>query len=676
MFPIPYRGALPCLQSETKPDDGNLCALDSDEMRDSRIWKGSCIPKRDISKRATRAQAGCRPGYVAALLASETDTIVGGAVVFDRRTPTGEEFQAQRLLQPSATLLENVPSFPASALPVFLTPPNFFRHSWIEMARVALTPYPEHLQNMYTQMFRQLPVRPGRFALRPVSLSLGLHILGALCLPFLLDALPFSADRNSLSAANQETIIYYKISKSQRQERIPKILPPGPGSIPGSGSLPELPPAHGAKRNLGALFVVSHPRLPDNDHQTILQSQSPPELRMKADLKLPNLVVQHWISPKKPLEFHAESVRPVAPSKKQTSNLEPSLTNASPTESFTSMLAVSDHQPRLAVPVGAAPAPILPSARSGSSGDAGTPEIVAAGGAPGQGLLVIGTEPSDPTSLVALPPGNRFGQFSTPPGVTGSPGGTAGGVVGGGTGEGKTGGNESVGIGRGNSGGGGGNSGAPGFVSLRESGSTSEHLGDPNPGLTESMVFALPKLSGLRHAGIVVTAGPIGGGGLGVYGALHCGKIYTVLLPMSGKSWTLQFCQTPTPGTTATVQTRSSVVHMEQALLPPEADVRYDFKRSPLPPEKAHKLIILKGTIRPEGTVENLNIHQGLMPEMDAAALRAFSQWTFKPAMRDGKAVSVDVLVGIPGDGPTSGHGAGAIVEGARVGLSESGKSY
>jgi len=41
-----------------------------------------------------------------------------------------------------------------------------------------------------------------------------------------------------------------------------------------------------------------------------------------------------------------------------------------------------------------------------------------------------------------------------------------------------------------------------------------------------------------------------------------------------------------------------------------------------------------------------------LSSEMDAAALRAFSQWTFKPAMRDGKPVSVDILVGIPSDGP------------------------
>jgi Gram-negative bacterial TonB protein C-terminal len=601
--------------------------------------------------------------------------IVGGAVVFDRRTTTGDEFQARQLLQPSATLLENVLPNPASAPPVFLTPPNFFRHNWAEMVKVALTPYPMHLQNVYTRMFRQLPVRPGRFALQPISLSLGLHILAAICLPFLLSVLPFSPDERLLSTANQETIVYYRISKPEHQERMPKILPPGPGSIPGSGSLPELPPIHGSTRDLSSLFAVSHPRLPDNDHQTILQSQSPPELRMKADWKLPNLASQKAITPKKPLEFHAGNPHPVAPSKKETPSLEPSIKNASPTE-FPSMLPASEYQRRPAVPVGAPSAPILPSRPSAAPGDAGVPEIVAAGGAPGQGLLILGTEPSDPMVLVALPPGNRLGQFSAALGGSdsGSPRGTATGVVGGGTGGGKTGGNESVGVGSENSGGGGGNSGTPGFVSLRGSGNIAEKLADPNPGLREGLVFALPKLNGPRHAGIVVTAGPIGGGGLEVYGVLRCGKIYTVLLPMSGRNWTLQFCPTPTP--TVSVQTRSSVVHIEQVLVPPEADARYDFKRSPLPPEKAHKLIILKGTIRSEGTVENLNIHQGLMPEMDAAALRAFSQWTFKPALRGGKAVSVDVLVGIPSDGPASDSGAGAAVKDATAGLAGVTKSY
>jgi hypothetical protein len=40
---------------------------------------------------------------------------------------------------------------------------------------------------------------------------------------------------------------------------------------------------------------------------------------------------------------------------------------------------------------------------------------------------------------------------------------------------------------------------------------------------------------------------------------------------------------------------------------------------------------------------------------MDAAAKLAFSKWTFKPAMKAGKPVGVDILVGIPSDPPKGG---------------------
>jgi len=94
---------------------------------------------------------------------------------------------------------------------------------------------------------------------------------------------------------------------------------------------------------------------------------------------------------------------------------------------------------------------------------------------------------------------------------------------------------------------------------------------------------------------------------------------------------------------------------MEQAIVPPEAETRFDFKRTPLPPDKVHKYVILKGRIDEEGKVTDLELHQGLSREMDAAAKQAFSQWTFKPAMRGGKPLSIDILVGIPSDPPAKG---------------------
>jgi hypothetical protein len=140
----------------------------------------------------------------------------------------------------------------------------------------------------------------------------------------------------------------------------------------------------------------------------------------------------------------------------------------------------------------------------------------------------------------------------------------------------------------------------------------------------------------------------MGGGGLNAYGALHCGKIYSIFLSMPGQSWAMQYCVKSSSATRSAASSSGTVVHLEQGLVPPDAETRFDFHRLPVPPEKAYKKIVLKGTLTGDGVVENLEVFQGVVPEMDAAARAAFGQWKFKPAMRDGKPVPVEILVGIP----------------------------
>jgi TonB family protein len=146
----------------------------------------------------------------------------------------------------------------------------------------------------------------------------------------------------------------------------------------------------------------------------------------------------------------------------------------------------------------------------------------------------------------------------------------------------------------------------------------------------------------------------MGGGGLDVYGALHCGKIYTVFFPMPGKGWTLQYCRSGAPEAKAGVADRANVIHLEQALLPPDAEAKFDFKRLPVPLDKKLKMIVLKGSITEDGTVANLQIYQSIVPQMDEAARAAFSRWKFKPALRGGRPVAVEILVGIPPEVPPS----------------------
>jgi TonB family protein len=110
----------------------------------------------------------------------------------------------------------------------------------------------------------------------------------------------------------------------------------------------------------------------------------------------------------------------------------------------------------------------------------------------------------------------------------------------------------------------------------------------------------------------------------------------------------MQYCQKNDPAAKRATQQPNNVIHLEQGLLPPTIETQFDFKRLPIPEEKAHRKIVLKGTLKEDGRVADLQIFQGVLPQMDEAARLALSQWKFKPAMRNGKPISVEILVGIP----------------------------
>ena len=124
-------------------------------------------------------------------------------------------------------------------------------------------------------------------------------------------------------------------------------------------------------------------------------------------------------------------------------------------------------------------------------------------------------------------------------------------------------------------------------------------------------------------------------------------KIYTIFLPMPGTNWTLQYCARDDSGTKQSTVTGNSTLRLAEGLVPPQPQTEFDFQRLPVPAEKTGKMIVLKGEIRDDGTVSDVQIYAGVMPTMDEAARLAFSQWKFIPAMRSGEPVGVMVLVGI-----------------------------
>jgi hypothetical protein len=584
-------------------------------------------------------------------------------VNFDRRGTLEGIFEAKNLLDHVAPAPREIPTV---RLPVrqpdFLTAANFFRTSWWSRLGTLFSRYPAHLTTIDAKLFRDVPVRARKFAGKQLAGSTVLHLCAFLLLPFLLKYIPKPTPHNTATISNDQQIVYYHLADPQKKLKAPTVQQPGLGSSPGSGTAPQLPPLPGATASQAMLFAVSHPKIPDNHHQTILQPLSQPELKLQADLKLPNLLLPKPTAPKMPLQFNPNSVKPLQHVNREVSTVAPTLTRNTIEQPLTDALMASNDHPHLAVPVGAAPAPNLPSQENGTNSNSGAPEFESSNGAPGEGLLVLSTNPGSPMDMVALPAGNRYGDFSIAPGGNGlgAPGGSSNGSPNGGTAGGTSGGNESTGTGSGKSGGGGGDAGSPGIVSVRGTGGSSESIGAAvQPEHVASLVFAMPKITGPRHAALMVAAGPMGGGGLQVYGALHCGKIFTVFLPAPGKAWTLQFCQTRAQGESPPApKAYASVVHMEESLVPPEPETRFDFKRTAVPAELLHRPVILRGRISDDGDVADLQVFQGITPEMDAAAKLAFSKWTFKPAAKAGKHIGIDILVGVPSDPPKAGPGS------------------
>jgi len=446
------------------------------------------------------------------------------------------------------------------------------------------------------------------------------------------------------------TPIYYTVRAADLAKLLPSILPAGAGSKPGHGIHKEKPPALGSTNFHPKLTVVLTPPRPDNEHQTIIQPNSPPELKITQDLKLPNILVGNPLTPSKPKLDPKASKGTLSKMNEKAAPDAPKI-NSEPTVPVVAQIAPIS-QPHLVVPMSTGSV-ATPHAGRAPTGGGGSADSTGA-----NGLLVVSIDPASAAQLAELLPGNRYGAFTISPagGQPGSPGGVAGGDPKGGTGGPGTGGNGSSGVGNGTSGGGGGGEGNGGFVAIKGgNGGKGGVLPGGDMGFTpENMVYVVTPPPGVRSNTLIVSAGPVGGGGLGVYGALKCGRVYSVFLPMPGKSWILQYCKTGAPADDVQYQTAGSNVQLDKGLVPPHPDEKYDFKRLPVPEEQRDKMIVLRGVIKEDGSISSMEVYRGVLPEMDALALEAINKWKFQPALQDNKPISVDVLIGVPARIPSA----------------------
>jgi hypothetical protein len=483
-------------------------------------------------------------------------------------------------------------------------------------------------------LFRGVTDARAKLTVRPLGASTLLHCGLVGLLVYLPRVLPAKAPPR-VPVYTQISTIFYNVPLHDSARAVPRITPKGAAGRPAAGSISDRLPSLGSSARQVDLTVISKPLHPDNVHQTIIQPSSPPELRIPREMKLPNVILGHVPDvPRPPANFNLSDMpKPGEANHNIAAVAAPVVETPSSQASLFNGEEPVVPRPRLPISVG----PLKSPTRSSNNGRGGTPGNDQAISDRAGDLVIMGVDPSGPVGQIGLPPGNLWGEFSSAPAppAPGSPGGAHNGVRGGGTGERASGGEGSLGVGPKGLGGGGGESESPfGPLSIR------------------NLVYPIPSavVLKLRKNTLVVSAGPIGGGGLDVYGALDCGKIYTIFLPMPGANWTMQYCQKSGSNAQAQAAVSSRVVHLEAALVPPDPDTesRFDFQRLNIPQEKAHKMILLKGTLREDGNVDDLHVYQGVTAEMDQAAALAFSRWKFKPAMKENKAVSIEILVGIP----------------------------
>ncbi len=163
----------------------------------------------------------------------------------------------------------------------------------------------------------------------------------------------------------------------------------------------------------------------------------------------------------------------------------------------------------------------------------------------------------------------------------------------------------------------------------------------------EALVFKVPPEPPKGHIpSLVVSSGSLGGGGLRVFGVLHGDKVYTIYFAMPGKSWILQYCVRASAAKVDPPPHTMQLV-IQPPVTPPAVTEQYGFHHAPSQ-DPVKNMIILHGSISEDGSVGDLTVLQGFDSTTNAAACAAFRRWKFKPALRAGVPVALDILVGIP----------------------------
>lgn len=448
--------------------------------------------------------------------------------------------------------------------------------------------------------------------------------------------------------------------------------------------------------------IISVPREADNRSQTIV---TPPNVKLKRDVAIPNVVAWSDTAVKPRLEIPAAPLSPAA----EIARLSPSLPNsvaappqdatpvrkrnlpalqdavATPPKDLTaSSSGLTQLQPAPVAPptdissspshrTGSlniapteviAPAPQLAVAdqhttAGGRQAAVGAPQVVAPPPTLG-GSATAGSASGSPGRLIALnlhpavdapaepPAGNRRGTF------TASPEGHLGGAASPGSAVGN--------VGRGSpSGGGSGTTGNGGVSSSKPTGNAPAGLylgpaskpaavaGDPG---TRPPAKDAPLVASVRPPR-VTTASPmqpdstakLSDAERAVFGNR---RFYSVTLNMpnlnsAGGSWIIRFAELKHDSTDRDPNAPKD--DLSQPMATRKVDPAYPMQ---LMRENVHGTVILYAVIHADGSVGNVRVLRGADERLDRFATEAVSQWKFEPATKNGTPVDVEATFQIP----------------------------
>jgi TonB family protein len=444
---------------------------------------------------------------------------------------------------------------------------------------------------------------------------------------------------------------------------LPPISPPrAPKRKPSPGGKPNEPlPPLGAERQQPQT-IVSTPADPNHPTHTVIRQNALEGRLTPRELKLPNMVIPPAPNPVEMSELDLRRMRvpgapldlsgpPQAPQRRLRRAEELKLAPTDPKNLYA----------RLVVPPG-----------SEGTGTGAAPEVEAALGTPRSGdldlpgVIALSAQPAAPAPSIALPEANLRARFVAGPYAgEGSPGGIPGGVPGASGGEGGGPGGILGGAGAsievpdllvlpagpvppgpvvvGPGAGGPPRPSAPGATGLESRRAAIQAAREQQP-QARAQASEPSKPARERADELIEGLSPSRRGG----GDYRGRRIYTIYINMpnltsQSGSWVLRFAELGDEGPYGGGASDTGLIESPVAVQKVDPGYPAEARR-----DKIEGTVFLYGVIRPDGSVDNVEVVRSLHASLDQRAVAAFQRWRFDPGRKNGAPIPLEVVVEIP----------------------------